>query len=357
MHITGTWRRARLAAAAGACLIALTACGESVGGTSAGKTLVAANYGGVTGKALKQELEDPYTRATGTTFQQVNVGTGFAAKLQAQAQSQNVSWDVIEGLAGADAAQLHELGLLEPLPQDMKARLEKVSLPGTVTDYGVALAETGYVIACNTAKVSRCPADPAQFWDTAAFPGRRALPDNPAAMLATALVADGVKAQDVFPIDTERAFASMARIKPHVDVWTTSGDQQMQVMRDQQVDMSIMWNGRAKALMDQGVKLRLEWTGSLVNPNYMVVVKGGPNTPEAMRYLEWYATHPEAQAGLARQLAYGMSHVETARHLSQSEAALLPAAHADDNQVRLDPQWWVGNRKAVEQPWRELVGG
>ncbi|HEX4814671.1 MAG TPA: ABC transporter substrate-binding protein [Nonomuraea sp.] len=357
MHITGTWRRVRLTTAACACLVALTSCGEAVDGTSGGKTLVAANYGGVTGKALKQELEDPYTRATGTTFQQVNVGTGFAAKLQAQAQSQNVSWDVIEGLAGADAAQLHDLGLLEPLPQNTKARLEKVSLPGTVTDYGVALLETGYVIACNTAKVAKCPADPAQFWDTTAFPGRRALPDNAAAMLATALIADGVKAEDVYPIDTKRAFASMARIKPQVAVWTTSGDQQMQVMRDQQVDMSIMWNGRAKALMDQGVKLRLEWSGSLVNPNYMVVVKGGPNTSEAMRYLEWYATHPKEQAGLAKQLAYGMSNVDTARYLTESEAALLPAAHADDNQVRLDPQWWVTNRKAVEQPWRELVGG
>ncbi|MFI7128217.1 ABC transporter substrate-binding protein [Nonomuraea sp. NPDC050153] len=357
MDITGTWRRVCLATAAGTCLLALTACGESAGDASAGRPLVAANYGGVTGKALKQELEDPYTKATGTTFQQVNVGTGFAAKLQAQAQSGNVSWDVIEGLAGADAAQLNALGLLEPLPQDVKARLEKVSLPGTVTGYGVALAETGYVIACNTAKVARCPADPAQFWDIEAFPGRRALPDNAAAMLATALVADGIPAKDVFPIDTKRAFASMAKIKPHVDVWTTSGDQQMQVMRDQQVDMSIMWNGRAKALMDQGVKLRLEWSGSLVNPNYMVVVKGGPNVAEAMRYLEWYATHPEAQAGLARQLAYGMSNVETARHLTSGEAALLPAAHARDNQVRLDPQWWVDNRKTVEQPWRELVGG
>ncbi|MEV0390917.1 ABC transporter substrate-binding protein [Nonomuraea sp. NPDC050643] len=357
MKNMGTWQRSAVAAAAGAGLLVLSACGGETGDAAVGKTLVAANYGGVVGEALKQELEAPYTAVSGTRFQQVNVGTGFAAKLQAQAQSGNVTWDVIEGLSGADSAQLHELRLLEPLSPELKARLEKVSLPGTVTDYGVGLAETGYIIACNTATVAKCPADPAQFWDTAAFPGRRAIPDNAAAMLATALVADGVRAQDVFPVDVKRAFTSMAKIKPHVAVWTTSGDQQMQVMRDRQVDMSIMWNGRAKALMDQGVKLRLEWSGSLVNPNYMVVVKGAPNAAEAMRYLEWYATQPQAQARLAKRFAYGMSNVETGKYLTKSEAALLPDAHADDNQVRLDSQWWLSNRKAVEQPWRELVGG
>lgn len=357
---TSRWSGGRNVAAAALCLITLAACGGasgSAGPAEQSKSLVAANFGGVTGAALKTSLEDPFAKETGVGFQQVNVGSGFAAKLQAQSQSGNISWDVIEGLSGPDAALLHQQGLLEPLPRELKTKLEDISIPGAVTDFGVSLADTGYVIACNKETVSACPKNPAEFWDVKSFPGRRALPNIPAAMLATALVADGVPAADVFPIDTNRALASMKKVSADVDVWTTSGDQQMQVMRDRQVDMSIMWNGRAKALLDQKMALQLEWEGSLVNPNYLVVVKGSPNAALGMKYLEWYATRPEVQSELAKRLAYGMSHAKTADYLTEAEANVLPAAHAQDNQVRLDPSWWVDNGKSVEGPWRELVGG
>jgi spermidine/putrescine-binding protein len=130
----------------------------------------------------------------------------------------------------------------------------------------------------------------------------------------------------------------------------------MQVMRDGQAEISVMWNGRAKALIDSGVPLQLAWDGSLVNPNYMVVIKGGPNTAGAMRYLEWYGTHPEAQVGVARVLAYGVSHKDTLGLLTADEAALLPAAHTG-SQVQLDADWWVANADKVAPRWKEFLAG
>lgn len=351
---TGAWA----AASALACAVALvgypssTPAADPAPGAFKGE-LVAANYGGSTGKALKATLEAAYTAQTGVTFQQVPVGEGFTAKLQAQAAAGNVAWSVIEGLSGSDAARLNSLGLLEPLPADLKARLGAVSLPGTVTSYGVALGDTGYVIVCRE-EVEKCPANPAQFWDTTSFPGRRGVPNAAPALLAMALLADGVPAAKVYPIDVARALKVMERLKPRVAVWTTSGDQQMQVMRDGQVDMSIMWNGRAKALADQGTKLHFEWGGSLVNPNFMVVVKGGPNGAAAMNYLEFYATHPKVQAELSAAIAYGMSHKDTIGLMDPKAADLLPAAHAQ-SQLRLQPEWWVENAEKVQPQWQALL--
>ncbi len=354
------WKgRALTAVGALACTAALIACSSSDPSSdpsSQKKTeLVAANYGGSTGAALKTILESAYTAQTGTQFTQVSVGQGFAAKLQAQSQAGNVEWSVIEGLSGSDAAQLDSMGLLEHLPADLSAKLQTISLPGTVTPYGVALGDTGYVIACG-AKVAKCPTNPGEFWDATAFPGRRAVPNGAPAMLAEALVADGVPLDQVYPIDIPRAIKAMERLRPHITVWTTSGDQQMQVMRDGQVDMSIMWNGRAKVLIDQGTQVRLEWGGSLVNPNYMVVVKGGPNSAEAMKYLEFYATTPKVQADLATALSYGMSHKDSLSMMDTKAANLLPAAHSS-TQLRLQPEWWVKNSREVDPLWKKLLAG
>ncbi len=341
-----------------ACGAALAGCSSTDTPSSSSTTkpeLVAANYGGSTAEALKNILESAYTKQAGVTFKQVPVGEGFTAKLQAQSAAGNVAWSVIEGLSGSDAARLNRLGLLEHLPADLQAKLKEVSLPGTVTDYGVALGDTGYVIACRE-QVKACPTNPTEFWDTKNFPGRRAVPNVAPAILAEALIADGVPIEQVYPIDVDRAFASLAKLRPNVAVWTTSGDQQMQVMRDGQVDMSIMWNGRAKVLIGQGTKLHLEWGGSLVNPNYMVVVKGGPHTDVALKYLEFYATQPKTQADLATAMSYGMSHKDTVGLMEPTAADLLPAAHAE-RQLRLDPQWWVTNADAVQPRWQKLLAG
>jgi putative spermidine/putrescine transport system substrate-binding protein len=334
-------------------LVAACAGEEAGAGTSA---IVAANYGGTSGETIQRTIADPYAAEAGIQIQHVNVGSGFAAKIQAQHQAGNVGWDVVEGLGSQEAAVLWSEGMLEPLPPDLRQRLEAVSVPGAVNEYGVALGNTGIVIACNTAVVQRCPANPAEFWDTASFPGRRAMMDNPFQTLATAAVAAGVATDQVFPIDLDRAFGALEQIKPAIDVWTTSGDQQMQVMRDGQAEISVMWNGRAKSLIDSGVPLQLSWDGSLVNPNYMVVIKGGPNTAGAMRYVEWYGTHPEAQAGVAKELAYGVSHEDTLGLLSPDEAALLPAAHTA-SQVQLDAGWWVENADQVAPRWKEFLAG
>lgn len=340
------------------CFAALLVAGCNQSSNESPKEIVAANYGGISGETIASLVGKPFEEESGKTIQHVASGVGFIAKVEAQYQAGKVAWDVIEGAGGQEAALLWGKKYLEPLPADLQAKLQKVSIPNAVTPYGVLLGTTGYVIACNMDKIKACPSNPAEFWDVKAFPGRRALVSNPFAAMATALVADGVKPNEVFPMDIDRAFKKLKEIRPNVAIWATSGDQQVQVMRDGQVDMSIMWNGRAKAVIDAGVPLKLQWGGSLANPNYMVVIKGGPNTKAAMNYLEWYGLHAKPQAEVARKLAYGMSHKDVAGLLTPSEAALLPEGGTNaDSQVQLDGNWWANNADKVAPLWKEFLAG
>uniref|UniRef100_UPI003F4926C1 extracellular solute-binding protein n=1 Tax=Actinomadura sp. CA-154981 TaxID=3240037 RepID=UPI003F4926C1 len=344
---------------AGAAILAASACASgATSGADDSKQVVIANFGGAVKNATESSFWKPFTADNGLGVRSDPAGGGFAAKLQAQAQSGRVSWDVIEALEGSSAVLLYRKGLLEKLPSDLAAQLTKVSAPGAVQPYGMSMGDTGVVIACNAKVVQKCPANPAQFWDVKNFPGRRAMIDNPYESMASALIADGVPVGEVFPIDVDRALRKLGQIKPAVNVWTTSGDQQMQLMRSGEVGIAFMWSGRAKSLADEGVKLKTNWDGSLVNPSYTVVVKNGPNTDGGLKYLKWYGTHPDAQANLVNALGYGTSSTGVGDLVKPQVRSWMPSDPANaKNQLRIDPNWWADNQRKVEPRWRDFIAG
>lgn len=340
-------------------VLAASACaGGASSGAGDSKRVVIANFGGSVEKVTDTSFWKPFTADGGLAVRSDPAGGGFAAKLQAQAQSGRMSWDVIEALEGSSAVLLYRKGLLEKLPADLTAQLTKVSVPDSVQPYGVSMGDTGVVITCNMKVVKKCPANPAEFWDVKNFPGRRAMIDNPYESMASALIADGVPAGKVFPIDVDRALRKLGQIKSAVNVWTTSGDQQMQLMRSGEVGIAFMWSGRVKSLADEGVKLKTSWDGSLVNPSYTVVVKNGPNTDGGMKYLKWYATHPDAQANLVNALGYGTSSRAVGTLVKPGVRAWMPSDPANaKNQVRIDSAWWADNQRTVAPRWRDFIAG
>ena len=50
------------------------------------------------------------------------------------------------------------------------------------------------------------------------------------------------------PLDVDRALKKLKEIKKDVTVWWASGAQSAQVLKDGEVDMALIWNGRAEAL-------------------------------------------------------------------------------------------------------------
>jgi putative spermidine/putrescine transport system substrate-binding protein len=60
----------------------------------------------------------------------------------------------------------------------------------------------------------------ADFWDVQKFPGRRALRrTQPLQMIEAALLADGVKESEFYPVNFDRAFRKLDQIKPHIKTW------------------------------------------------------------------------------------------------------------------------------------------
>jgi putative spermidine/putrescine transport system substrate-binding protein len=85
-------------------------------------------------------------------------------------------------------------------------------------------AGLGVAIAYDADKLKTAPSGWADFWDVQKFPGKRGLRKRAEYNLEFALMADGVKAEDVYQVlgtkaGVDRAFAKLSQIKPAIQWW------------------------------------------------------------------------------------------------------------------------------------------
>lgn len=320
-----------------------------------------ATWGGAYTKADRAHLYEPFAKDTGVDVQTVDAPGEFVAKLEAQSKAGKVQWDVLNP-GEEDTAELAKKGLIQPLPVDLRKRLEQEVGKENVTKYGVSVADYADVIVCNPEVVERCPKSAAEFFDVKRFPGPRAMyAEGWTTNLVMALLADGVAPDKLFPVDADRAFAKLDELKPNIDVWWTTGDQSQQILRDEEVGMAILWDGRAYQLADQlaaqGVDLEISHDGALVSRQMFHVAADAPNPKAAFAFLEWYATHPEETAGWVKDMRYGVADPKALDELPD-EVARTIATYPDNlaTSVRMDVDWMDANRETLYPRFISWVG-
>lgn len=136
------------------------------------------------------------------------------------------------------------------------------------------------------------------------FPGTRALRNDPTTVLEAALLADGVARDKLYPLDVDRAFRKLEEIKPHVTVWWTSGGQSAQLLHDGEVDMTMIWNGRASAVMKDDPDVAFTFNDGILQNTQLCILKNAPNLSDAVRFVN-AAVSPELQANLPLYIDYG----------------------------------------------------
>lgn len=345
----------------------LAACGgeEGTGATpSPGKPsgdITLSSWGGDFSKAWKQGVAGPFTAASGINVIFDDAPGEHVAKLQAQKNAGHIQWDLVDFYI-FDYMAADKLGFVQPLPSDLKATLEKVSLPGFVSSGGIiSIAAVDQVIAYNTDTLDKHPTTPADFFDTKGFPGRRAMyGDGYFDNVATALLADGLTWDNLFPLDLDRAYRKLDGIRKDVAVWYTTGDQQQQILRDGEVDMLFGWDGRLYNLRDEGtVKLGLSFEGSILAPNYLTVVTDAPNQQGAFEFVKFFGTNPQAQAGLSDGTGYPTPNPESTQFVDADVRSRLWTASADSkSKVNLfNVDTFPEDPTLLSKRWYDWFGG
>ena len=336
--------------ATGSTLLAtLTGIGASPS-KAAERPITAFVFGGAWKKAMVAAFGDPFTQKTGIpiTYQEPYSWAKVRAMHEANAQQ----IDVLSG-GGAEIVLASRQNMITPIDWSIVDRSvlseRQLRRPNVIGGYTLSM-----VVCYNKKKWpgDHHPKSWADFWDVAKFPGRRAVRRTPPVWTVdAALKADGVKDSEFYPINLDRAFRSLDRIKPHVKAWWSDNAQAQQLMEQEEVDLITMMNGRATESINNGAPFEIVWNEGISegDSNGWLAPIGCPNRIGAMKFLD-FVGRPEPQAAFARLLFYAPLNPRAYDLLEPSIARQLPT-YPDNERVAhvMDSEWWADNLSQVQR--------
>jgi putative spermidine/putrescine transport system substrate-binding protein len=313
-------------------------------GAAYAQDMVFTSWGGTTQDAQKANWAESFTANSQISVTQD--GPTDYGKIKAMVEAGNVNWDVVD-VEGDYAVQAGKLGLLEKLDFSIidKSKLD----PRFVTDYSVGSFYYSFVIGCNKDAVKECPKTWADVFDTAKFPGKRAFYKWSApGVIEAALLADGVAADKLYPLDLDRAFKKLDTIKADI-IWWDSGAQSQQLLASAEAPFGSFWNGRLTALAQTGVTVETSWTNNITAADSLVVPKGTKNKEAAMKFIA-HATSDQAQASFATATGYAPINLEANVLMDPELRNTLPDMQAE-TQVNADMNYWADHRDEIGTRW------
>ncbi len=316
-----------------------------------GKRLVFAGFGGAMQDAQRVAVLEPFKRLTGAEIVEDSTDMG---KLKAQVDAGNVEWTVAQQ-GTFESRVLAKQGYLEPIDYTVVNKAD--FLENVAGEFDVAIIFWSTILAYRTVEFGdKPPQGWKDYWDVEGFPGPRAADkvDGPVGNLEFALMADGVPKEQVYqvlrtPEGVDRAFASLDKIKPHVTVWWEAGAQPAQLLTDGEVVMTSAWNGRIDAAQRQGAPVAIQWNEGLLRTDSFIVPKGAKEKELAMDFIN-FATRPEVQAELAKQIPYSPTNAKGFDLLSEELKARLPSAPAQKSvQLEADNEFWLEALETLQE--------
>jgi putative spermidine/putrescine transport system substrate-binding protein len=314
------------------------------------KILYFNSSGGMLQKAQQKAYFDAYEKETGIKV--VYSAPSNFAKLKLMVESGNVEWDITE-LPMRDHVRAVRDGLLEPLNWDVIDPNNEIPKEHRLP-YAYPGSAYSTIMAYRTVKYSKenHPRNWAEFWDVTKFPGGRSFRDNPVDNLEFALMADGVPKDKIYPIDLDRAFKSLDRIKPHITVWWTVGAQPPQLLYDGEVEFATAWNGRITTIKREGAPVDIEWNQGLLKVSRYGIPKGAKHKDNAMKMFNIMA-RAKAEAVYAKMTGYTGFNKRLGEFLDPDIAKSL-CTYPENAKVQAvqSGKWWLENADKVTEMWQ-----
>lgn len=335
--------------ATGASLLAAPAILRAGRADAAANNLTFVTWGGTYRDSVYEGGVKSFTEETGINV--TIIDTPDLAKVKAQVMTGNVEWDVFDapGALGASGSkegywEAFDEGLFDP---------NDLILPPTADLVPFYTFAGG--IAYDPAKFGegQYPKNFAEYFDLEKFPGRRTFRDRPSETLEAALLGDGVAPADLYPLDVDRAFAALDRIKPSVASWVSATPQTITLLQTGEVDFSYSYASRVRTTNVAGAGMAFSFDQTLNGIEYLAVVKGAPNRENAMKFVA-HMMKPETQAATMELLANTPNSRAAIPLLSDEARKWLPDM-ANPNNVVLNDIWWAENFEEVTRRFKEWM--
>jgi putative spermidine/putrescine transport system substrate-binding protein len=317
-------------------------------------------WGGSFQDYLREAYFKPFEKDTGIRVLETTIPS--LAKIKTMVDARNVDIDVVDA-GGFVLIVLGKRGYFEEIDYDVIGRENTSKLiEKAASKYGVGAYTASECIAFRSDVFPNAshPKSWEQFWDVKKFPGRRSMNGGERGIrpnLEFALLADGVPKDKIYPIDQDRAWRSLSRIRPHVVKWWTDSGLSPQLLLNGEVDLATAYNGRADALKMQKQPIGVELSEASNRMNNWSIPKGAPNRSNGMKLIS-FMMRPDRQAALASLIAYGPTNQLAFNYISSERANDLPSS--SENQKKgfwLSDQWWADNADDVTARWGKWILG
>ena len=304
--------------------------------------LVVVTWGGSLVKAQRKAYFEGFEKETGIKIKDDTPPT--PAKLKTMVESGNVTWDVIETDLAA-ILTMRKDNLLEPIDYGKldKRALDSIYPAARLPDaVGSKIYSFNIVYNSKLMPKAKHTRNWAEVWDAKNFPGGRTFnfQGGTAPQLEAALLADGVPMDKLYPLDVERAWKMMDKLRPLVTKWYTSHAQAIQLLSAGEVVVGNTIGSRGIAAKKQGAPIDVDYNqGKLASDNWCLV-KGVRDKKIAMEFIN-IALDPKLQASIAQKVPYGPSNSGAFEFLSAAEAADLATSPENiKNQFWWNTDWW-----------------
>jgi putative spermidine/putrescine transport system substrate-binding protein len=319
-------------------------------GARADQTLTVTSWGGDYHKSVEEVFAAPFTKETGIAVTLVD--NGDMAKVKAQVQSNSVQWDVIDAPAAFATSGAAE-NLWEPLDMSI-IKPGPVVQPAAPTYMPLYLYSGGLLWDSKRTPDGKHPVDFAGFFDVKRFPGRRVMRSLASETMEVALVADGVPPTSLYPLDIDRAFRALDRIKPYVSKWAKTTPEQVSTVVQNEADFSYSYFNRVKSAQKAGATVDFSFEQTVNSLDYFAVPKGTRNKEAAMRFIN-FCLRPDRQFEWAVRGYYLPNTVAAMEQVKSSPSkAYLPDLTNGKN-VIVNADWWASNYSAVQKRYAEWM--
>tara|TARA_X000000950_G_C13884022_1_gene648094 strand:+ start:272 stop:1387 length:1116 start_codon:yes stop_codon:yes gene_type:complete len=351
--------------------------------TSNATDMTVVSWGGAYQISQQKAYTEPYSAANGVNFVWDESSGEAVNKLRLQAESGDISWDVVDVVA-ADAMRLCDEGLARVIDHDA----ELAAAPdGTSAsqDFGALIVSECFVpqIVYSTTWGVRnnvdewngaMPTSVCDVFDTQRFPGKRAILSsavnnmewgaycsrnwnkNPASMYELLATENGQQA----------ALDMWSSIKDDL-IFAASAADVPQLLADGEVVMGSTYNGRLFSLIAETGNTTVEmlWDAQVFDLDGWIIPANLPadREAEAMKFLK-FATDTQRLADQSKYISYGPARLSSAPMVGKhAELGIDMAPHMPTdpnnaaNMILTDYEFWADYRDDIDAKWEAWKAG
>jgi putative spermidine/putrescine transport system substrate-binding protein len=354
---------------AGVLVVVVTACqvlpaapaGPASRAEGAGE-LVISSFGGTWGQAIQLGLVDSFERETGIKVTvRGDQNDGRSAEL---VRGGSLPPEDLIDTNQATALALQRDGLLAPIDYGAFDRPTLDRLP-EYARLPHALGWGQFAIGlCYDRDVFPDPANAprtwADFWNVSRFPGMRGMlawSEEPQPEFG--LLADGVAAESLYPLDLDRAYRKLSELRPYIPRFPANPGELGQLLVDREVVMEACFTHRVQRLVDGGVtRIAIAFDEARLQTSYAVVWKNAPNRENAMRFLA-HMVRAQPQATWAQIGNTGPINPDAFQFIAEDVATRLPTSPTYPNTWVKNDEWYsttgadgLTQREILVDRWR-----